>query len=160
MHFSRSPFIALAVRAMIGRSLNVASSRILSHRFVAIHLRHHHVDERDVDVGFRSERLERLLAGIDREDLHLLALEHRGQREDVADVVIDDQDFLVRQRRFDLVGISRGRLLVLAAFRIDPFEDRAELFSKALGRPTSLTTMLLADLPSLSSSLRVRSLAV
>ena len=47
--------------------------------------------------GVVLQHLDRLLARLGREDLHLLALEDAGHREDVADVVVDDQHFLPGQ---------------------------------------------------------------
>ena len=53
MHFSRSPFMALAVTAMIGRSLNARDLADRAHRVDAVHLRHHDVHQHDVDVRRR-----------------------------------------------------------------------------------------------------------
>ena len=50
MHFSRSPFIALAVSAMIGSVLELGIAADRAHRLVAVHLRHHDVHQHDVDV--------------------------------------------------------------------------------------------------------------
>ena len=51
MHFSRSPFIAFAVRAMIGSDAELRQLTNGSHSLVAIHLRHHDIHQHDVDVG-------------------------------------------------------------------------------------------------------------
>ena len=49
---SRSPFMALAVRAMIGRSAEPLHRwRIRRDRFVSVHYGHHDVHQHDVDVG-------------------------------------------------------------------------------------------------------------
>ena len=50
MHFSRSPFMALAVTATIGRFLKREIWRMALHRVDAVHLRHHDVHQHDVDV--------------------------------------------------------------------------------------------------------------
>ena len=56
MHFSRSPFIALAVTATIGRSLQLGDLADLAHRLDAVHLRHHDVHQHDVDVRLALQR--------------------------------------------------------------------------------------------------------
>ena len=55
MHFSRSPFIALAVTATIGRSLTRRNLARLAHRVDAVHLRHHDVHQHDVDAAAVSQ---------------------------------------------------------------------------------------------------------
>src|SRR6267378_960509 len=70
------------------------------HRHVAVHLRHHHIDQCDVYLGVPTQRFERVNAAVHRCDLHPLALQHRGQREYVPDVVVDHQNFLSRERGF------------------------------------------------------------
>ena len=77
----------------------------LPHRVVAVHAGHHDVHQDHVDALGLPEPLDRLLAGLRGDDDHLLPLQHAGDREDVADVVIDDQDFLARE---DRVGIEPG----------------------------------------------------
>ena len=61
MHFSRSPFIAFAVTAMIGTSLHAGNLADLADRVDAVHLRHHdvhqdHVDRRPRSSASRSRR--------------------------------------------------------------------------------------------------------
>ena len=51
MLFSRSPFIALAVSAMIGSCSNSRHLADRPRRLVAVHLRHHDVHQHEVDVG-------------------------------------------------------------------------------------------------------------
>src|SRR5713101_2821363 len=65
-----------------------------AHRVVAVHVGHHDVDEHDA-----LECLDRLLARLGADDVHALPLEHAGDREDVADVVVHDQDSLAREDR-------------------------------------------------------------
>ena len=54
MHFSRSPFIALAVTAMIGSVAARGNLADLADRVDAVHLRHHDVHQHDVDVRLRA----------------------------------------------------------------------------------------------------------
>ena len=60
------------------------------HRLVAVHDRHHDVHEDDVDVRRRLEDVD-ASCPLSARRLELAALEQRGQREDVAEVVVDDQ---------------------------------------------------------------------
>ena len=64
----------------------------LLHRLVAVHLRHHDVDQGDVDAGRLLEDEDAVAAALGVEHLDVVALEHAGQRVDVADVVVDDED--------------------------------------------------------------------
>ena len=95
MHFSRSPFIALAVTAMIGRSRNLPRLADRAHRVVAVHLRHHDVHQHDVDVRASPASISIASRPVSAETTSMsLPLEHARQREDVADVVVDDQHLL------------------------------------------------------------------
>ena len=69
------------------------------------------------------------------DDLHLVALEHAGQREDVAHVVVDDQHLACRRtprrRRAAARSIRRfgsGRL------RLDPVQEQRGLVEQPLRR--------------------------
>ena len=61
------------------------------HRRVAVHARHHHVHQHQVDLWILLERLEPGLAVFGEEHLHLLSLENAAEREDVAGIVVDDE---------------------------------------------------------------------
>ena len=50
MHFSRSPFIALAVSAMIGRLRNCGNAANRAGRLIAVHIRHHDVHQHQIDI--------------------------------------------------------------------------------------------------------------
>src|SRR5664279_6071883 len=68
-----------------------------AHGRVAIHARHHDVLEHDVDVRCLVEGGNALFAALRRDDLDLDPFEQRGEGEDVAEVVIHDQDLHARQ---------------------------------------------------------------
>src|SRR5262245_3517738 len=57
----------------------------------AVHLRHHDVHQHDVDAGIVLHHAYGLPAVVGGHDLHPLLVEHGGEREDVAHVVVDDQ---------------------------------------------------------------------
>ena len=62
------------------------------HRLVAVHLRHHHVHQDEVDLGMAVEHLERVAPVLGVEHAHALGLERAGDGVDVAHVVVDHQD--------------------------------------------------------------------
>ena len=63
----------------------------LLHGLVAVHFRHHDVDQRDIDARRLLEDEDAVLSPLGVEHLHIVALQNARQREDVADVVIDDE---------------------------------------------------------------------
>ena len=69
----------------------------LAHRFVPVHLRHHDIHQHDSRFRLRFERLDRFATRIRRQHLHAAAFKHAGEREDVADVIVDDQHLLANQ---------------------------------------------------------------
>ena len=95
---SRSPFIAFAVSAMIGSERHWLLRPDAADRFVTVHLRHHDVHQDDVDVGVVAEHLDRFGTAFGREHVHLVFFERRAQREDVAGVVVDDEDLPADER--------------------------------------------------------------
>ncbi len=101
MLFSRSPFIAFAVRAMIGSAAKRAIGADAPHRLVAIHLGHHHVHQDEIDLGVALQRLERVVPVLGVEHAHALGLEGARHRVDVAHVVVDHED--------RAAGEARGR---------------------------------------------------
>ena len=86
----------------------------LAHRLVAVHLRHHDVDQRHVDIGYLLEDGDAVPAPLGMQHLDVVGLQHAGQRVDVADVVIDDQHLGARQ----VGGIETLRRLGRSAFRL------------------------------------------
>src|SRR5262249_7059257 len=62
-----------------------------AHGLHAVHLRHHNVHEHDVDTLLHLQQLDGVAAVVRRDDGHVVLLEHRGQREDVAHVVVHDE---------------------------------------------------------------------
>ena len=63
----------------------------LAHGLIAVHLGHHDVDQRDVHVRRLLQDQDAVLAALGMEHFDVMVLEHARQREDVADVVVDDQ---------------------------------------------------------------------
>ena len=103
------------------------------HGCEAIHPRHHHVDERDVEVAAVPQQVEGLLARVHRVNLHLLSLEEGCHRKDVPDVVVHDQDTLAGERAardVGAIGVSLGcaRQVLFACV-----ENRVDLLLQPLG---------------------------
>ena len=149
MHFSRSPFMALAVTAMIGQ---VAEPRHLPdrpHRLVAVHLGHHHVHQHDVDVRRLLQPGDAFPAALGVDHLHLAPLEERGQREDVADVVVHDQHRAAGQRRVGAVELLQHPPLRLRQVGGDPVEEQRGLVQQPLGRARVLDHHRLGQPPKL-----------
>ena len=73
---------------------------------VAVHARHHDVRQHEVDVGLCAEMASASGAALGHGDVGAAALEQRGQREDVAEVVVDHEDLAALERReIVLVGL-------------------------------------------------------
>ena len=134
MHFSRSPFIALAVTAMIGRLPEPGHLPDRPHRLVAVHLRHHDVHQHDVDVGRLLQPRDAVPAALGVDHLHLAPLQEGGQREDVADVVVDDQHRAAGERRIGPVELLEHPPLALGQPGRDPVEEERGLVEQPLGR--------------------------
>ena len=112
MLFSRSPFIAFAVSAMIGSPANCGIRRIaavvaypsISGIMMSI--------STTVDVVVLLQHLDALAAVLGVEHLQPVLLQHAGEREDVPDVVVDDEHLLAVE-----VTARPGAYQVLAAVR-------------------------------------------
>ena len=63
----------------------------LLHRLISVHVGHHDVDERDIDARCLLKNQDSVLSPLGVENLHIVAFKNARQREDVADVVVDDQ---------------------------------------------------------------------
>ncbi len=64
-----------------------------AHGVVAVHARHHDVGQHEVDIGGAAvEERDRRASALGDGHLGPAPLEQRGQREDVAEVVVDDED--------------------------------------------------------------------
>ena len=119
--------------AISGTSASCGRLADLLHGFVAVHVGHHDVDQSDVNAGRLLENDDAVLAALGVEDLGVIALEDAGQRIDVADVVIDDEDLgaiqfgdvMRRRGRAFIAGRSRRRLrgFCLATWFIEVGED-------------------------------------
>ena len=60
---------------------------------------------------------DRVAAVVGRDDHHVVLLQHRGQREDVAHVVVDDQHLLAREHAVRVVQLLERLPLLLATAR-------------------------------------------
>ncbi len=80
-----------------------------AHRLIAVHVGHHDVDQRGVDVGCGFQDGDALGAAFGVQHLDVMRLEHAGQRVDVADVVVDDEDPAARRVRGSRSRSSRPR---------------------------------------------------
>ena len=136
-------FLAVSFHCLRGKSddrfvrkgFHLTHSR---HRHVAVHLRHHHVDKCDIDVVGLLQEVQRFLARIDGDDIHLLPFQQRGEGKDVADVVIDDQGFLAGQLAAHRLGAINSGSRGGAILRLRLAQDRRDLLLQPLGRPRVL----------------------
>ena len=103
-------------------------------RLVAVHLRHHDVHQDDVDVRVLLELGERALAVLGVDHVHLVALEQRRQREDVAQVVVDDEHVALRELRIALREPAQHALLALGQVRLDAVQEQRGLVEQPLHR--------------------------
>src|SRR5579859_957282 len=71
----------------------------LTNGFVTVHVGHHYVDQDDVDVRLRGQELQSASPAFRIGEFNAIFVEGAGQREDVADIVVDDHDLAARQHR-------------------------------------------------------------
>ena len=64
----------------------------LAHGLVAVHPRHHNVDQHRVDFGIGLEEFDAVTPVLREQDLQPVLLQRTGEREDVAQVVVDEED--------------------------------------------------------------------
>ena len=90
---------------------------------VAVHDRHHDVHQDDVDVRHPLEGRERFGAALGDDDVGMAPFEERRHREDVAEVVVDDEDLRARRsgRRSSPFGSRVG-----ASTRVRSTDDRGD----------------------------------
>ena len=69
-----------------------------------------------------------------RDDLHLVVLEHGGQREDVARVVVDDEHLAVAQHLVRAVQPLEQLLLGFGQIGHDAVQEQRRLVEQPLGR--------------------------
>ena len=119
---------------MIGSCSNSGDLAHGLHRLVAVHLRHHDVHQDEVDVRVRAERLDPVPAVLGEDDLHAVRLEHGGEREDVAHVVVDDQHLLALEHRLGAVELLEHAPLRLRQPRLDAVEEERRLVEQPLRR--------------------------
>ena len=85
--------------------------------------------------GVLLQHLDAVAAVLGEEHLHLVALEHAGQREDVAHVVVDDQHLLAGEHRVGLVrSASASAACVSGRFASHAVQEERGLVEQPLGR--------------------------
>ena len=119
---------------MIGSFSNSGSCADRERRLVAVQLRHHHVHQDEVDVARRPQGLDPLTAVLGEQDLHPVRLERAREREDVADVVVDDEDLLADEDRVRVVQLLEHLPLRVRQLRLDPVQEERRLVEQPLGR--------------------------
>ena len=141
MHFSRSPFMAFAVTAIIGRFLPCGSLRIsfivampsISGIMMSIS-----TTSMPRVVG---HAVDRLAAVVGPHDVHAVLFQHGGQREDVAHVVVDDQHALAGQRLGRLVDVVDHAALELRQARQAAVQRDQRRRRTASGAPCTSCTV-------------------
>ena len=69
----------------------------LAHRLVSVHLWHHDIDEGDIHIGIFIQKGYPIASPLGVQNLDVVGLQHAGQRVDVTDVVIDDENLRAEQ---------------------------------------------------------------
>lgn len=73
------------------------------HRLVAVHLRHHDIDQSCVNIGNLFQQRDTVSAAFRMQHLYIVGLQDTGERVDVADIVVDDEN--LRPRQIGLAGL-------------------------------------------------------
>src|SRR5687767_2565990 len=102
--------------------------------FIAVHLRHHHVHQYDVDLGIVVQHPQRVVAVLGVLHVHLVTLEDAGQGNDVADVVVDDQRLLAFERRVAAVQLIEQPLLLWRQRAFHAMQEQRGLVEQPLRR--------------------------
>src|SRR5262245_32143134 len=69
------------------------------HRLVTVHLRHHDIHQHHIYVGILVKRLYARAPVLGAQNLYVVGFERAGQGEDVAQVVVHDQNLVTFERR-------------------------------------------------------------
>ena len=131
------------------KPLEAVTSADLLHRLVPVHLREHDVHQDEVDVRARLELLEPLRPGLREDDLHPVALEDAGEREDVPHVVVDDQDLLPQENGVAVVELLERAPPLRRQPVLHPVEEERGLVEQPLGRADVLDDDRLGVAPEL-----------
>ena len=118
-------------RALADYERHLASERDLSKHTVRAYVG---------DVVGLLERLDGLAAALGVDDLHLVELEQRLERKDVADVVVHDEDLVAGEGRLGAVLLFEPLALRLGERGLD-----AVLADEAAGRPIAPTPAPVAN---------------
>src|SRR5512135_304061 len=103
-------------------------------RLVTVHLRHHDVQQHQVDPRRRAQDVERLPPVLRPQDHDIPPLQFTRQGEDVANVVIHDQHLLAGDLRFRLLPLVEQLPCRRREFGLDPVEEQGRLVDQALQR--------------------------
>ena len=103
------------------------------HGLVAIHLRHHDVHQDDAEIGSRFDGCDGLAAGSGRQDGHTATFQHAAEREDIADVIVDDQHLFAHQSLVRPVQAIEHLLLLSGQDRHDAMQEEGGLVEQSLG---------------------------
>ena len=145
MHRSRSPFIAFAVTATTGRLLNRGIERITRVVSEAVHLGHHDVHEHHIDVSPLREHPDGIPARLCGNDPHVVLLENGRQREDVPDVVVDNERLAPGERPIAVVDLLEDPALRLRHGADRTVQQKRGVIEEALGEATKVTAVLPDD---------------
>ena len=69
-----------------------------THGFIAVHFRHHDIHQDAIHIGGMEQHLDAGAPVLGVDHVQVMLLEHRGQREDVAHIVVHHQHLLAGQR--------------------------------------------------------------
>ena len=131
MHLARSPFIALAVTAMMGKRSELGDLADRPHGFVTVHLRHHDVHQNAIDARCLEQRLDAGAAVLGVNHLQVMLLQNTGQCKDVADVVVHHQYLLARQRNVVAADGCQNGPLIVGEVGVGAMQEQHGLFQQA-----------------------------
>ena len=92
------------------------------------------------------KNIKALLPVLRTDDLHVVALEHACEREDVAHVVVHDQDLLAREPRLLFVNLLEHLAPWLVEFRLYLMREQRDFIEQTLRRALLLDDDGLHDL--------------
>ena len=84
--------------------------------------------------GVSLEHVDAVAPVLGVEHVHLVTLQHARQREDVADVVVDDQRLAAGQRRIELVQLLEHPPLLGRQVAFDAMQEQRGFVEQAVGR--------------------------
>src|SRR5216683_259378 len=136
-HFSRSPFIAFAVSAMIGKRRSADFWRItciVSYPSISGII----ISISTIAMSGVDSSVDRFTAGPSSKNRHASPLQHAAEREDIAHVVIHHQHLLSHQSVIRTMQLLQHPLLFRRKVRHHAMQEQRRLIQQSFRRLDSL----------------------